>query len=157
VASDAELDELAALISAESETQEESTNPGWTWPPAEARAEIAKDSAALANHGGGYLIFGIDDDRKQQGACAYDLATFGEEPLTDVVRTYLDPPFQVRVRMVSHDGHEYPVAIVPSHGARPVIPRRNGPEVGKVLHLPLPSLALSALPSRPCCAVAPSS
>ena len=52
---------------------------------------MTKEPAALANHGGGYLIFGIDDDRKPQGACAYDLATFGEEPLTDVVRTYLDP------------------------------------------------------------------
>jgi hypothetical protein len=131
MASDAELDELAALISAGSENQEVEYKSWMDTTSAEAKAEIAKDLAALANHGGGYLVFGVDDERKPQGPGAYDLASFGEEPLTDIVRTYLDPPFQVRVRLVPHGGHEYPVAIVPSHGARPVIPKRNGPDVGK--------------------------
>ena len=44
------------------------------------------------------------------------------------VKRYLEPPFQCRVRRVDHEGVEYPVVIVPPHGARPVIAKADGPQ-----------------------------
>jgi len=39
----------------------------------EARAELEKDLAATANHGGGFVIFGVDDkSRKPTGRSPYD-------------------------------------------------------------------------------------
>jgi predicted HTH transcriptional regulator len=100
--------------------------------PGDARAELAKDLAALSNHGGGYLLFGVDDKtRKPQGVSNFDLNDFGEDAIAGIVKRYLDPPFQCRVRRIVHDGVEYPVIIVPPHGARPVIAKADGPHDAK--------------------------
>lgn len=43
----------------------------------EVRAKLARHIAALANHGGGYLIFGVDDKtRKPLGKTTLDLSLF---------------------------------------------------------------------------------
>jgi len=39
-----------------------------------------------------------------------------------------DPPFQCQVAWASHEGVEYPVVIVPSHGGWPVIAKADGPQ-----------------------------
>jgi predicted HTH transcriptional regulator len=69
--------------------------------PKQARAELAKDLAAIANHGGGFIIFGVDDkSRKPQGLSPYDLNNFGEDAIADIVKSYLDPLFHCRVQRV---------------------------------------------------------
>jgi predicted HTH transcriptional regulator len=51
----------------------------------EVRAKLARHLAALANHGGGYLIFGVDDTtRKSQGQTTLDRTLFGEDAVTSV-------------------------------------------------------------------------
>lgn len=94
----------------------------------EARAKLARHIAALANHGGGYLIFGIDDKtRKPLGATGLELKLYSQDTIAGIVRKYLDPRVQVIVEHVSHDGVTYPLLVVPSHGARPVIAIADGP------------------------------
>lgn len=99
----------------------DTTNP-------EARAKLARHIAALANHGGGYLVFGVDDEsRRPLEASPYDLKRFGQDDLSGIVKKYLDPRVQLQVEFVELDGASYPVVIVPSHGARPVIAIADGP------------------------------
>jgi predicted HTH transcriptional regulator len=98
----------------------------------EVRAKLARHLAALANHGGGYLIFGVDDaTRKAQGHTTLDRALFGEHAISGIVKRYLDPPFQCQTAWTICDGVEYPVVIVPTHGARPIIAETDGPHDGK--------------------------
>lgn len=95
----------------------------------EARAKLARHIAALANHGGGYLIFGVDDKtRKPLGASEFDVALFGQDAISSIVKKYLEPRVQVLVEHIEHGGAMYPVVVVPSHGARPVVAIADGPQ-----------------------------
>ena len=94
----------------------------------EVRAKLARHIAALANHGGGYLIFGVDDQtRKPLGATELALALFSQDAVAGIVKKYLDPRVQVLVEHVVHEGVGYPIVVVPSHGARPVVAIADGP------------------------------
>ncbi|UVO30326.1 helix-turn-helix domain-containing protein [Bradyrhizobium arachidis] len=98
----------------------------------DARAKLARHIAALANHGGGYLIFGVDDKtRRPLGATVLDLALFGQDAISGIVKKYLEPRVQVLVDHVEHEGVTYPVVVVPSHGARPVVAIADGPHDGR--------------------------
>lgn len=93
-----------------------------------ARAKIAKHIAALSNHGGGYLVFGVDDETRQpQGAGPYSLDTFSQDAIASIVQRYLDPPMQITVDTAEHEGIDYPVVGVEAHGRRPVVAKANGP------------------------------
>ncbi|WP_108521313.1 helix-turn-helix domain-containing protein [Bradyrhizobium algeriense] len=99
---------------------------------AEVRAKLARHIAALANHGGGYLIFGVDDKTRQpQGATELDAELFNQDAISAIVKRYLEPRIQIRVDHAEHGGVPYPVVIVPSHGARPVIAAADGPQDDK--------------------------
>ena len=97
----------------------------------ETRAKLARHIAALANHGGGYLIFGVDDKtRRPLGANPFDAKLFSQEAMAGIVKKYLDPRVQLQVEDAELDGVSYPVLIVPSHGPRPVIAGADGPRTG---------------------------
>ena len=97
----------------------------------ETRAKLARHIAALANHGGGYLIFGVDDKtRRPLGANPFDAKLFSQEAMAGIVKKYLDPRVQLQVEDVELDGVSYPVLVVPSHGPRPVIAGADGPRTG---------------------------
>ena len=98
----------------------------------DARAKLARHIAALANHGGGYLIFGVDDKtREPLGATDLDLTLFGQDAISSIVKKYLEPRIQVLVEHIEHEGVTYPVVVVPSHGARPVVAIADGPRDGR--------------------------
>jgi predicted HTH transcriptional regulator len=64
----------------------------------EAKAKLARHLAALANHGGGYLIFGVDDEsRGPQGTTELPAALFNHDAISAIVKKYSDPRFQVSV------------------------------------------------------------
>jgi hypothetical protein len=91
------------------------------------RADLAQHIAALANHGGGYLVFGIENGTcRLLGPPPADHATVTQDRIAEIVRTYLDPPVQVHVRSVEKDGVRYPVVQIESHKARPVIGKKGG-------------------------------
>ena len=94
----------------------------------EVRAKLARHIAALANHGGGYLVFGVDDKtRKPLGATELRPALFGQDAISGIVKRYLDPRVQVVLENAQYEGVTYPVIVVPSHGSRPVVAIANGP------------------------------
>lgn len=94
-------------------------------------AKIAKHIAALANHGGGHLVFGVNDKtRTPEGETELDRGLFSQDSIASIVHRYLEPRVQINVQAAAHDGVEYPVLIVGGHGDRPVVAIKNGPEEG---------------------------
>ena len=94
------------------------------------RAKLAKHIAALANHGGGYLVFGFKDDMTPDNERPADLTLYSRDSINDIVKKYLTPPINIDVAIVrtSDSGFDYPIARVPSHGVTPVCAAASGPE-----------------------------
>jgi hypothetical protein len=97
---------------------------------AEDRAELARDIAALANHGGGFIVFGFqertlvpDDTDPFRTNCTF-------ERIAAIERTYLDPPVGFNlVPVLSSAGVVHPVIRVAGHGTTPICVRQDGPMV----------------------------
>ena len=98
----------------------------------ETSAKLAKHLCALANFGGGFLVFGIDDDMTPAGPRPAAAGPYDQDTLSGIVKRYLTPAFQVAVHEVTSVGTKtsHPVVWVPSHEAIPVCSARGGPEVG---------------------------
>jgi hypothetical protein len=61
--------DLAALVTSKNEALEVEYKSWTDTSVAETSAKLARHLAALSNHGGGYLIFGVDDkSREPEGA-----------------------------------------------------------------------------------------
>ncbi|MCY4262739.1 MAG: putative DNA binding domain-containing protein, partial [Candidatus Dadabacteria bacterium] len=85
-------------------------------------AKIARHLAALANHGGGHLVFGFQDDMTPDPKRPTSLDKYNRDTFTGIVKKYLDPHFQCEVDLVAdRTGDKFPVARVPGHGRTPVI------------------------------------
>lgn len=94
------------------------------------RADLARHIAALANHGGGRIVFGFSDDMTYAGPNTTPAPAIDRDCISGIVKKYLEPPFQCDVEvLVSRIGNEHPVVIVPPHGPTPVCAKANGPEV----------------------------
>ncbi|MCE9523139.1 MAG: ATP-binding protein, partial [Alphaproteobacteria bacterium] len=59
------------------------------------RADLARHIAALANHGGGVIVFGFTDDMKFAGANPF--AAVDRDVIASIVTKYLEPPFHCDV------------------------------------------------------------
>lgn len=98
----------------------------------EAKAKVARHLCALANFGGGYLVFGFDDDGTPSEPYPDDLSGYSQDMLNGIVESYLQPAFHVAVHPVTATtGRTYPVVRVPSHGAQPICAKRDGPQDAK--------------------------
>jgi hypothetical protein len=99
---------------------------------AEDRAELARDIAALCNHGGGFVVFGFnehtlfpDDTDPFRTNCTI-------ERVRSIVQTYLDPPVRCEVVTAkSAVGRVHSVIRVAGHDITPVCIRQDGPTVGR--------------------------
>ncbi len=94
------------------------------------RADIARHIAALANHGGGHLIFGFEDQSLQpnpNGPSSLD--SFSRDEISSIVKRYLVPTFQCEVYHIESTATKivHPVIWVPSHGAVPICTKADGP------------------------------
>ena len=97
---------------------------------AEDRAELARDIAALANHGGGFIVFGFDERTLTPDDTDPFRTNCTAERITAIVRAYLDPPVRCEVVPVfSSASVVHPVVRVSGHGATPVCVRQDGPVV----------------------------
>ncbi len=93
-----------------------------------ARANCARHLAAIANYGGGYLVFGFEDDGAR---CAQkdDVRTaYSRDVLAGIIARYLQPRFQCEVSFVGAERVEHAVVWVPSHGVSPIISKADGPQ-----------------------------
>ena len=94
------------------------------------RADIARHIAALANHGGGHLIFGFEDQSlKPNPNGPPSLDSFSRDEISSIVKRYLVPTFQCEVYHVQSTATKivHPVIWVPSHGAVPICTKADGP------------------------------
>lgn len=93
-----------------------------------AQAKLAKHIAALANHGGGYIVFGFCDDESVAPDRPASLSGYSRDAFGKIVTRYLTPAFQCEVQLVqSIAGLIYPVVRVPSHGSTPIGAKADGP------------------------------
>ena len=70
----------------------------------EAQARLAKHLCALANHGGGFVVFGIADDMTPAEQPPPEAGPYDQDRLSAIVRRYLTPVFQVAVYTVTASG-----------------------------------------------------
>lgn len=96
----------------------------------ETRADLARHIAAIANHGGGMIVFGLrDDDLQFAGPNPHGAPAISRDLISSIVKKYLEPPFQCDVEFVrSSAGNVHPVVRVPPHGSSPICAKSNGPE-----------------------------
>lgn len=97
------------------------------------RAKIARHICALSNHGGGWLVFGFEDDGTPSTPHPESLAAYGQDAINGIGAKYLDPQPHCEVHMVTaSSGKTYPAVRVPAHGATPTCAKADGPhEKGK--------------------------
>jgi hypothetical protein len=96
-----------------------------------ARADTARHMAAISNYGGGYIVFGFEDDGTR---CArkYDVRTaYAQDVFAAIIDKYLRPKFQCEVTFLECEDVEHPIVWVPSHGESPVIGKADGPKDAK--------------------------
>ncbi|WP_331374332.1 AlbA family DNA-binding domain-containing protein [Sinorhizobium chiapasense] len=94
------------------------------------RAKLARHVAALANTGGGRIIFGFrDTDLAPSGPNPFLKSLYSRDAIGSISRKYLDPSPECIVNIaVSSAGNEHVVITVPPHGAVPVCVKASGPE-----------------------------
>ena len=93
------------------------------------KASLAKACIALANHGGGFLVLGFDEDGDSLNSVAKP-AVIGEitqDAINSIIRRYADPPFHCQLRLIPHPETSvaHPVISVPSDQSVPVISKRD--------------------------------
>ena len=125
-----EYPELQELVDVPRERLEAEYKAWPTLKDNEARAKLAKHLCALANHGGGFVVFGINDDMTDAGPPPSGAGPYDRDTLSSIVERYLTPTFQVDVYEVRSaiTGTTHPVVWVPSHDAVPVCSARGGPQ-----------------------------
>ena len=93
------------------------------------RSKLAKHIAALANHGGGYIVFGFNDDLTVDANVPKNLGSYSHDSFTGIIKRYLSPPFQVDVMLIkSAAGTDHAILRVPSHGVAPICAIASGPD-----------------------------
>jgi hypothetical protein len=97
------------------------------------KAHLARELLALANHGGGYLIFGFADGEEGEPRSlgpADDLSIYSQDAMNSIVERFAEPRFEVTVSFVprSDGASTHPVVIVPSDTDTPIRAARDGHE-----------------------------
>ncbi|MGK2912070.1 MAG: AlbA family DNA-binding domain-containing protein [Sphingobium sp.] len=96
------------------------------------QAKLARHIAALANHGGGWMVFGFCDDGSIDPDRPAELSLYSRDTFGSIVTRLLTPAFQCDVQLVqSSAGMHYPVVRIPSHGPTPIGARADGPHDAK--------------------------
>lgn len=92
------------------------------------RANLAKDLLALANYGGGYLVFGFNESISgldPAGNNPYDIERYSQDGINAIVLKHADPSFQCGVFNLRSDaGFEHTVVEVPGGHKVPIRSKR---------------------------------
>jgi hypothetical protein len=96
------------------------------------RADLARELIALANHGGGTILFGFADEPtgwRATGACPYPDAPYSQDAINDLCRRHAEPAFHCTVHhLTSALGNEHVVIEIPGGHRVPIRARRGGPD-----------------------------
>ena len=91
------------------------------------RAKIARHICALANSGGGWLVFGFEDDGTPSEIHPGSLTAYSQDAINGIGAKYLEPQPHCEVHHVTaNSGLAYPVVRVPPHGVIPVCAKADG-------------------------------
>jgi hypothetical protein len=124
------MEELRELVDAPNETLDIEYKSWLDLNNNGSRADLARHIAAMANHGGGTIVFGFTDVGLQFAGVDPHNIKFTRDLVAGIVKRYLEPPFQCDVEIVrSAAGNDHPVIVVPPHGATPICAKAGGPEV----------------------------
>lgn len=95
-------------------------------------SELAKEVVALANHQGGILVIGIDDEGSVKGLD--DIATT-ESRLIDVCKEYIDPPINdISTESKIRGGEDVLIVRVPRGDSMEEPYRYDGTAYGRIVH-----------------------
>jgi len=78
--------------------------------------KIAREMIAFANTKGGYLIFGVDDDKEVVGV---DSEKSESEMIKDAAENYCEPPLKYSIDFIETFGKEVVVASIPESDNKP--------------------------------------
>ncbi|WP_415921965.1 helix-turn-helix domain-containing protein [Tateyamaria sp. SN6-1] len=94
------------------------------------KAKLAKEICALANHGGGWIVLGREDDGSYPESLPEELIDVDQDLINQIAAAYLQPAPHCSVRILQPDAIDFavPVIWVPSCGVSPVCGKKNGPD-----------------------------
>ena len=101
----------------------------------EGKAKLAKEICALANHGGGWIVFGREDNGDVVTELDDEIKFINTDTVNNIAKAYLnDPPYCI-LRKTEYNGIELPVIRISEHETVPVCGIKNGPndEKGKTI------------------------
>ncbi len=78
--------------------------------------KIAREMIAFANTKGGFVIFGIDDDKKVIGV---ESEKETAELIKETALRYCEPPLQIEIGFLEYEGKEIVITSVPESGNKP--------------------------------------
>ena len=94
------------------------------------KATLAKALMALANHGGGYVVFGLTESGGKYVEAEgrpEDLQAYSTDAVNGIVSRYADPVFHCETIIVDSESGAYPIVTVPGDHKTPIRCRRHGP------------------------------
>lgn len=100
-------------------------------------AKIVKTTLALRNHGGGYMVIGLNDEtlKPDFDKAPVDVrAIFHIDKIQGIISKYSSEPFEVTVEYPQYEGQEFLVIVIPSGVRTPVVTKSELPSAdGKPL------------------------
>ena len=78
--------------------------------------KIAREMIAFANTKGGYILFGVDDDKKIIGV---ESEKSEAEMINDAANNYCEPPLEFKINYIMYKGKEIVSATVPESNKKP--------------------------------------
>jgi len=104
----------------------------WDSNDKNALCELVKDIMALGNTKGGYLVIGVSEvpnGWKYEGLTDEQMKTFETTKVNQFVNKYADPPINVSIQPVNHDGKNFIIISVPQFTDTPHICQKDFPGV----------------------------
>lgn len=97
------------------------------------KAVLAKAAIAIANHGGGYIIIGMRDERAQLVSVSRpnEIPATAQDAVNAAIQRFATPEFHCEVHVVTHPetGVIHPVIVVPGGMTEPVMSKRDCQDV----------------------------
>ena len=95
----------------------------------ESKAKLARHLLALANYGGGYIVFGFNDDLTPDTNVPPNIDDlYSRDTFTSIIERYASPPFRCDIDPQESSAQNLHIILrVPSHGIYPVVAKNGGP------------------------------